>query len=429
MGPITQAAIKKFQEANGLASDGIVGPKTKLAMATALQGGPASGGKPAASAARAAQAAAAASRAGAASDPSKAKPLPAFKRAGEVISAPAGLDPSKVKPLPVRTISVKPGGETGKLMDLAQSLDSIQQIKGDYPDGAHYHITIAGKQVEINQKEVDTNRKNAQAAFAKAVKSLKDESSDALEWYNSYRSTITTGKVGKVITWFLDEVAVTDPGGEVRFLCTMANTDAVLALGSANGNSYVSAAKALITGDTAAHKAKALTWAYKEGIESSAEKTVTVLEGVKTASEFTLAVGGAVVTGGATVAFAGGLAITAAGDLSPALYGRKVDWGKFPFDRALGVALKKLGPGEQIEKAVLAKLGTQAAEKVGEKALKEAVAKVVGSQTEALLKKSLETTQKVLSGKDVTWENFTEEVKKEMEKELAKVVLVGVLKK
>jgi peptidoglycan hydrolase-like protein with peptidoglycan-binding domain len=47
MGPHTQAAIKKFQQANGLAVDGIVGPKTQAALDKALQGGAgAAGGKP-----------------------------------------------------------------------------------------------------------------------------------------------------------------------------------------------------------------------------------------------------------------------------------------------------------------------------------------------------------------------------------------------
>jgi peptidoglycan hydrolase-like protein with peptidoglycan-binding domain len=50
MGPHTQAAIKKFQQANGLAVDGIVGSKTQAALDQALEGA-AAGGKPAAPAA------------------------------------------------------------------------------------------------------------------------------------------------------------------------------------------------------------------------------------------------------------------------------------------------------------------------------------------------------------------------------------------
>jgi len=37
MGPDTRAAIKQFQEANGLTADGIPGPKTQAALAKALQ--------------------------------------------------------------------------------------------------------------------------------------------------------------------------------------------------------------------------------------------------------------------------------------------------------------------------------------------------------------------------------------------------------
>ena len=39
MGPDTRAAIKQFQEANGLTADGIPGPKTQAALAKALQAG------------------------------------------------------------------------------------------------------------------------------------------------------------------------------------------------------------------------------------------------------------------------------------------------------------------------------------------------------------------------------------------------------
>jgi peptidoglycan hydrolase-like protein with peptidoglycan-binding domain len=44
MGPNTQAAVKKFQQANGLAVDGIPGAKTQAAIAKALQGGAAAPG-------------------------------------------------------------------------------------------------------------------------------------------------------------------------------------------------------------------------------------------------------------------------------------------------------------------------------------------------------------------------------------------------
>jgi hypothetical protein len=43
MGPITQGAIKKFQQASGLAADGIAGPKTQAALKSALAGGAAAG--------------------------------------------------------------------------------------------------------------------------------------------------------------------------------------------------------------------------------------------------------------------------------------------------------------------------------------------------------------------------------------------------
>ena len=39
MGPPTQAAIKQFQQANGLAADGVLNPMTQVALAKALRGG------------------------------------------------------------------------------------------------------------------------------------------------------------------------------------------------------------------------------------------------------------------------------------------------------------------------------------------------------------------------------------------------------
>jgi hypothetical protein len=52
MGPHTEAAIKKFQQASGLKADGIVGPKTQAALAKALQGGAAAAGGAAATGAQ-----------------------------------------------------------------------------------------------------------------------------------------------------------------------------------------------------------------------------------------------------------------------------------------------------------------------------------------------------------------------------------------
>jgi peptidoglycan hydrolase-like protein with peptidoglycan-binding domain len=51
--PHTQAAIKKFQQANGLAADGIAGPKTQAALAKALRGAGAASGSQAATMGRA----------------------------------------------------------------------------------------------------------------------------------------------------------------------------------------------------------------------------------------------------------------------------------------------------------------------------------------------------------------------------------------
>jgi len=127
----------------------------------------------------------------------------------------------------------------------------------------------------------------------------------------------------------------------------------------------------------------------------------------------------------AAVAIGIGLGSLAAGYLS----GGKVDWGKFTFDMALAVVMKKVAPGEKMEKAILARLGTRAVEKVGEKVAKEAVAKVLALQMEVLLKKSLQTSQKILSGKDVSWDKFTEEVQRDLTKEFAIEVAKSLLKK
>jgi len=176
-----------------------------------------------------------------------------------------------------------------------------------------------------------------------------------------------TGWFGTVATFVFEHTTVTDPGDKISKLTEDAKAFCVAALGAINQNSFAAAAKALIDADTKAQISHRLMLTYKAGLEHSAGATVTVLEGVKTASEMTLVVGGAVVSGGATVAFVGGAGITAASDLAPALVGDKVDWGKFALDMALTVVLKKVGPGEAMEKAILERMGVDAIKKVGEK--------------------------------------------------------------
>src|SRR5205814_1131457 len=119
-------------------------------------------------------------------------------------------------------------------------------IKGNFADGAHYYITVGNKQVEINQQEVDTNRKNAQAAFAKAIQAAQRRISDAQDEYKSYRETMTTGWFGTVATFVFDHVSVTDPGAKVAILTTIAITESQAALTASNANAYLTAANALI---------------------------------------------------------------------------------------------------------------------------------------------------------------------------------------
>jgi predicted acetyltransferase len=105
-----------------------------------------------------------------------------------------------------------------------------------------------------------------------------------------------------------------------------------------------------------------------------------------------------------------------------------VDWAKFAFDIALEIVMKKLGPAESMEKVVIASL-TTGAEKISVTVAKKAFAKTAGVAYEALLKQSLQTAQKMLSKKDVTWEEFTKEVQKDLVKNFAAEVGKIVLKK
>jgi hypothetical protein len=287
---------------------------------------------------------------------------------------------------------------------------------------------MQGRDYEMNQQEVDTNRRNAKAAFVKGVQLVQQRTSNAADEYKDYRSTMKSGSFGTAATFVFEHTSVTDPGDHINALASEARLKTVAALMAASKNSFVEASRALIEADSTSSEIHVLMLAYKAGLEHSAGTTVTVLEGVKTASEITLAVGGAVVTGGGTVAFAGGMGITAASDLAPALVGDKVEWGKFAFDMALGVVMKILGPGEAVETAILEKMGVDAVKKIGENMAKEAVAKVIAGESEALMKKSIELTQKKLTGKDVTWGEFADETKAEFAKEgvpsVAKVLKV-----
>lgn len=126
---------------------------------------------------------------------------------------------------------------------------------------------------------------------------------------------------------------------------------------AANALNFRGAANALIPADRFAHEAKALVLAYHDGIVETAGDTVTVLKAVKTASEITLAVGSVVIPGAAVVGTVGSIGMTAGENLGGALMGKKIDWGKFTFDLALGIVLAKLEPGKKLADAVIAKLG------------------------------------------------------------------------
>lgn len=326
-------------------------------------------------------------------------------------------------PLPIPKIGVTPGAEVDQLAALAQILDSIRPMKGTFPDGPRYNITLNMKDYELSQKEAETNRKNAAVAFAKGAQHVIQKAGAAMEDYIGYRELMTKGKVDRAITWIFDKFSVTDPEDRMKELCLVATDKAKAAMFAANSNKFVEAAGDLGYADTAASQAKGLIGAYKNGLERSAGSTVKGLEAVKTTCEITLVVGGAVVTGGGTVAFVGGTAMTAAEDLAPALYGDKVNWKKFAFDMALAGLSKKLGAGEKIEKAVTEKL----AGKLGPEGAKKALAKITGGTMETFMKKCLEKSEKKFEGKDVKYEEVVEDAKKEALTEIA-VGVASILK-
>jgi hypothetical protein len=191
---------------------------------------------------------------------------------------------------------------------------------------------------------------------------------------------------------------------------------ATVAQDQAAGHKYQVAAENLVAANKYAAKAEAMAHAIKEGHEGKAEIAVTGLEAVKTACEITLAVGG----GG--VGFLGEIGMSAAENLGPALWGEKADWSKFSLDLALAGVMKVFPytkSHEKIDEFIVSKL----AGKVGKEKVREAIAKVTIKAGETLFKKSVETTQKALSGKKVSLEEFANETEKDYTKEL--LVLVG----
>jgi hypothetical protein len=348
-------------------------------------------------------------------------------------------------------------------------MESITPIQASFADGPHYTIVINGRRVEINQQEVDLNRRIVKSAFRSALRLARDKANLALENYAAVRR-------------FDIFPGVYDPGLLVRANSSRASARATAGEGALNSDQYVTAANALIEADRSASIADRLISAYRNNIVDAGELTVTVLEYVKTACEITLVVGAVVATGGAALAavgdiaaagaaeglaigaaevagataaeaaaagaasqaavaagagaevaafqaaatFAGraGIAMTAAEGLGRAASGEEIDWTQFTFELALDIVMNELGPGDKIKDLLLEKLGRQAVQRFGEVMLRQAIANVVAASTEAVLKNSVQRIFQLLRGDDdVTWDKFIDDVKDDFLENMAPKVL------
>jgi flagellar hook-length control protein FliK len=168
------AAIKKFQQDNGLKADGIIGPNTAGAILSAQK--PGAGGRGGPTAAQAAQATPAAKPAGGAAQPAPKSSVPGAGQKGPTVAAAQGKDPSN--PLnkapaggaaqPAAKAATKPaGGATMPAVDQMGNATGVPAAGAGSPSEQKLEKKLAASGAPVQQGAVST-------AYENSVKSQDD---------------------------------------------------------------------------------------------------------------------------------------------------------------------------------------------------------------------------------------------------------------
>jgi hypothetical protein len=348
--------------------------------------------------------------------------------------APGGPDGGAPRPIALPQVS----GDSQEA--LAASMKALDSIKLADAARGLFSITVNGKEVLITEAQADDLRAKARAAMQRNITHIFNRAEEALDRYKGQKDvdddfpivSRVVKAVETVRTWGEFE----DPGEKLYEQIDFARKGAAAATALITGGQFEKAGRVFANAEAASYRALGMARAYCDGIQDGGSLSIKILEATRDTAFTVDAALAIVVTGGAatgavgatttvfgaevaTVGTANAIAVGApiiaqVGTVAEKLaLGDKIDWGKEALDLGIQLILAKFGGkiGQGIAGNVSKRLaGRLAADGIANLGVSKIVSSLVMQEGSATLQTVAHTLYDKLRGRDITWEQFGEQL-------------------